>query len=166
MSPDAAVLNSRATGTTANDYLNGGCKDVIFFFARGTGQSAIPSIIIRKANIAIAGRSTRFPDGRRANINSKDQQGRDPRRFVQRIASQQHLAGGSQGLHHLARGGGAQSCPEAKLVGSGYSQGAALVHAAVEQLTSSARARVFAAVTYGDTQRLQDGGRIPNFDAG
>ncbi|KAI8949353.1 carbohydrate esterase family 5 protein [Xylaria longipes] len=46
--------------------------------------------------------------------------------------------------------GAAQSCPSPKLV----------------QLSSSARARIFAAaVTYGETQKRQDGGKIPNFDA-
>ncbi|KAK5632536.1 hypothetical protein RRF57_008250 [Xylaria bambusicola] len=58
-----------------------------------------------------------------------------------------------------------QKCPSSKLVVSGYSQGAALVHAAVEQLAASVRARIFAAVTYGDTQKKQDGGKIPNYDA-
>lgn len=32
------VLDSRATGTTANDYVNGGCKDIILFYARGSTQ--------------------------------------------------------------------------------------------------------------------------------
>jgi hypothetical protein len=36
----AAPVEERTTyGTTANEYVNGACKDVILFFARGTGQS-------------------------------------------------------------------------------------------------------------------------------
>jgi len=61
--------------------------------------------------------------------------------------------------------GAASKCPSSKLVVSGYSQGAALVHAAVEQLSSTVRARIYAAVTFGDTQKQQDGGKIPNYDA-
>lgn len=37
---DASVgIHERATGDTANDYINGGCRDIIYFFARGTGDS-------------------------------------------------------------------------------------------------------------------------------
>ena len=45
-----------------------------------------------------------------------------------------------------------------------FSQGAALVHRAVEDRSSSVKARIAGAVTYGDTRNQQDGGRIPNFD--
>jgi len=34
-----STLSVLATGTTANDYLNGGCKDVILFYARGSTQA-------------------------------------------------------------------------------------------------------------------------------
>jgi len=59
----------------------------------------------------------------------------------------------------------AARCPStsSKIVVAGYSQGAALVHRAVESLAQSVKDRIVAAVTYGDTQNLQDGGRIPNF---
>ncbi|KAH8160084.1 hypothetical protein CIB48_g8150 [Xylaria polymorpha] len=76
------------------------------------------------------------------------------------------LPGEAKDFTTLLAGGPRRAARRRSSWGQGSSQGAALVHAAVEQLTSSARARVFAAVTYGDTQRLQDGGRIPNFDAG
>lgn len=58
----------------------------------------------------------------------------------------------------------ATACPNAGIFVSGYSQGAALVHRGVEQLTTAVKAKVRAAVTFGDTQRKQDGGRIPSFD--
>lgn len=59
---------------------------------------------------------------------------------------------------------GATKCPNAGIFVSGYSQGAALVHRAVEQLTPAVMSQIRAAVTFGDTQKQQDGGRIPNFD--
>ena len=59
----------------------------------------------------------------------------------------------------------ATECPESKLVVSGFSQGAALVHRSVEQLSQSVAARISAGVTYGDTQRKQDKGRIPGLAA-
>jgi cutinase len=57
----------------------------------------------------------------------------------------------------------AARCPTSVLLVGGYSQGAALVHRAVENLSASVKARIFGAVTYGDTQNTQDRGRIPNF---
>ncbi|KAK3947199.1 cutinase-domain-containing protein [Pseudoneurospora amorphoporcata] len=57
----------------------------------------------------------------------------------------------------------ATDCPKSKIVVVGYSQGAALVHRAVEDMSEAVKNKIVAAVTYGDTQRLQDGGRIPNF---
>jgi cutinase len=34
----AADFQTAAIGTTANEFTNGGCRNVIFFFARGTNQ--------------------------------------------------------------------------------------------------------------------------------
>lgn len=59
----------------------------------------------------------------------------------------------------------ADDCPQATLVVAGFSQGAALTHRAVEQLPAGTAARIAAGVTYGDTQRQQDDGRIPGLAA-
>lgn len=60
----------------------------------------------------------------------------------------------------------ATECPSSKLVVSGYSQGAALVHRSVESASASVKDLIYAAVTFGDTQKAQDGGQVLNFDAG
>jgi len=54
-------------------------------------------------------------------------------------------------------------CPTSKIVAAGYSQGAAVVHRAVQYLDEDIRDRITAVVTFGDTQTLQDGGRIIGF---
>ncbi len=46
-----------------------------------------------------------------------------------------------------------------------YSQGAAIVHRAIEALTAEVRARIAGVVTFGDTQTLQDGGRVKGYPA-
>lgn len=57
------------------------------------------------------------------------------------------------------------TCPDSKIVVSGYSQGAALIHRAVEQIDDqSVLSQIAAAVTFGDTQKKQDDGEIPNVD--
>ncbi|KAI3336211.1 cutinase-domain-containing protein [Ustulina deusta] len=59
----------------------------------------------------------------------------------------------------------AAACPHSKIVVSGYSQGAAIVHRAIEALTAEVRARIAGVVTFGDTQTLQDGGRVKGYPA-
>ncbi|KAI5924438.1 carbohydrate esterase family 5 protein [Camillea tinctor] len=57
----------------------------------------------------------------------------------------------------------AATCPNSKIVAGGYSQGAALTHRAIEALQPSVTDKIAAVVTFGDTQTLQDGGRIRGF---
>lgn len=56
----------------------------------------------------------------------------------------------------------ATKCPNAKLVVAGYSQGAAMVHRSIEGASTATVSHIAAAVTFGDTQKAQDGGVIPN----
>lgn len=59
----------------------------------------------------------------------------------------------------------ANTCPDAKILLSGYSQGAAMVHASVKRITAAVAARVNGAVTFGDTRNQQDGGTIPGLSS-
>jgi cutinase len=54
-------------------------------------------------------------------------------------------------------------CPSAKIVAGGYSQGAALAAASIEDLTTSVRNKVVGTVLFGYTKNLQNLGRIPNY---
>lgn len=54
-------------------------------------------------------------------------------------------------------------CPQSKIVAAGYSQGAAIIHRAVESLPQYVKDRITAIVTFGDTQAFQDGGRIRGY---
>jgi len=55
-------------------------------------------------------------------------------------------------------------CPESTIVVGGYSQGAAVVHRAVEELPAATMDRIAGVLTYGDTQKQQDNNQVPNFD--
>lgn len=57
----------------------------------------------------------------------------------------------------------ASECPLAKIVVTGYSQGAALVVNAIQNLNTTVKSQIAAAVCFGDTQQDQDGDVIPNF---
>ncbi|KAK7215356.1 hypothetical protein V2G26_003359 [Clonostachys chloroleuca] len=56
-------------------------------------------------------------------------------------------------------------CPNASVVAGGYSQGAALIAAAITDLDSSTRDQVKGAALFGYTQNQQNNGRIPNYPA-
>ncbi|KAK8085398.1 cutinase [Apiospora hydei] len=136
-------------GTTANEFLNGGCRDVVLVFARGTGQS---------------GNMGDMPGPALANA-LKSALG-DARVAAQGVAYSASLLGNlNSGGAPRQRGAVASQCPSSSIVISGYSQGAAMVHRAAEKLTAAARARVAAAVTFGDTQKAQDNARVPTIDA-
>jgi cutinase len=53
--------------------------------------------------------------------------------------------------------------PKAPSTNPPPSQGAALCHRAIEDLSTSVKNRIKAVVTYGDTRNQQDNGQIPNF---
>lgn len=55
------------------------------------------------------------------------------------------------------------ACPTSIVVASGYSQGAALTHRAIEGCSEAVKDRIAAVVTFGDTQTLQDGEHILGF---
>jgi cutinase len=58
------------------------------------------------------------------------------------------------------------ACASSKIVVSGYSQGAALVHRAMEKVTNqTVLNQIAAAVTFGDTQKKQDDEGVPNVSA-
>ncbi|KAL4731184.1 hypothetical protein ACLX1H_000145 [Fusarium chlamydosporum] len=63
------------------------------------------------------------------------------------------------GLFNLA----STKCPSAKIVAGGYSQGAALAAASIEDLSSTVRDKVVGTVLFGYTKNLQNLGRIPNY---
>jgi cutinase len=145
-----------ATGVTANEFLEDGCRPLIFIWARGStqdgniGSSPGPQTIdLLKAALGetyVAAQGLEYPASLLDNLRSG---GCDPddaetmRALITQAATQ---------------------CPSSKIAVGGYSQGAALVHASIEIAAQSVRNQIVAAVTFGDTQKKQDGGQIPNFD--
>ncbi|KAI2776011.1 carbohydrate esterase family 5 protein [Daldinia loculata] len=153
----ASTQKRQSAGTTANEFLEGECRDVIFIYARGStqdgnigedpGPQTIDQLKAALGTNAIAAQGVDYPALLIDNLRTG---GCDPedadnmRALITQAATQ---------------------CPSSKLVVSGYSQGAALVHRSIESASTSVKNQIYAAVTYGDTQKAQDGGKIPNFDA-
>ncbi|KAI0873251.1 carbohydrate esterase family 5 protein [Hypoxylon argillaceum] len=154
----SAAAASSAIGTTANEFLDGGCRPVIFLYARGStqdgniGSSPGPQTIDQlKAklggDLVVAAQGLAYPASLLDNLRPEGCDPDDAASFAALISQ------------------AAAQCPTARLVISGYSQGAALVHAAAKLLTAGVQARISAAVTFGDTHKKQDGGVIPGIAA-
>ncbi|GAW15533.1 hypothetical protein ANO14919_049470 [Xylariales sp. No.14919] len=153
----SGMLEITATGTTANEFLEGGCRDVIFLYARGStqdgniggspGPQTIDQLKAKLGTSTVAAQGLEYPASLLDNLRSEGCDPDDAANFRDLITK------------------AATECPSSKLVVAGYSQGAALVHAAAKLLTASVTSKISAAVTFGDTRKKQDGGVIPKIDA-
>ncbi|KAI0156155.1 cutinase [Pestalotiopsis sp. NC0098] len=146
----------QSTSLTANEFTNGGCKDVVLVFARGTAQlgnlGATPGLplynqiksALGSSNVAVQGVNYdavahgTLPEGVDATAAN------NMATLITKVAN---------------------TCPDASIIVSGYSQGAAMVHASIKRVTATVKARINAAVTFGDTRNEQDGGTIPGISA-
>ncbi|KAK2812220.1 hypothetical protein FQN50_001578 [Emmonsiellopsis sp. PD_5] len=142
------------TGPIENG-LNGPCKDIAFIFARGSteignmgticGPPTADRIIKEFGKDAVAVQGVDYRAGLETNFlpNGADPLGiRDMKEKLSETVSK---------------------CPETIIVAGGYSQGAALTHQAVEESDRAVVDRIAGIVTFGDTQKLQDRGKVPGY---
>ncbi|KAM0344775.1 hypothetical protein ACHAPU_007149 [Fusarium lateritium] len=156
-----AQLEVRQAGSaTRNDLSNGAasaCPPVIFIFARGSTESGNLGTLGPRVATAL---ESRYGTGvwiqgvggaYRATLGDNALP-----RGTSTAAIREMIA-----LFNLA----STKCPSAKIVSGGYSQGAALAAASIEDLTSAVRAKVVGTILFGYTKNLQNLGRIPNYPA-
>jgi len=116
------------------------CADVIVFFARGTTEPApIGTVVGPPLEAAL----TALLDGRSLSFQGVDYPADIPG-FLE--------GGDPAGSQNMANDltSAANSCPNAKLVSSGYSQGGQLVHNSAKLISASVAARISAVVIFGD----------------
>ncbi|KAI1848196.1 hypothetical protein JX265_011758 [Neoarthrinium moseri] len=139
---------------TSNEFTDGGCEDVVLIFARGTAQlgnlGATPGLQLYNQIKSALGDSNVAVQG--VNYDAVAH-GTLPNGVDATAAA--NMASLIRSVYN--------TCPNAKILVSGYSQGAAMVHASIKQLSTAVKARIAAAVTFGDTRNEQDGGQIPGF---
>ncbi|KAJ6629664.1 cutinase-domain-containing protein [Mycena sp. CBHHK59/15] len=136
-------LTARATNDTENE-LSGACKPVTFIFARGTNEDGNVGAIIGppliadlRAALGTAGIAAQGVDYDASVLGYLE--GGDP--------------AGSTTMANLINTA-ATKCTSTKIVISGYSQGAQLVHNAADKLTAAVTARIAAVVVFGDPDRV------------
>ncbi|KAG6813415.1 hypothetical protein H0H92_011394 [Tricholoma furcatifolium] len=116
------------------------CADVTVYFARGTGEVGTIGTIVgppfeAALQSALAGKTLDFEGIPYAASIAGFLEGGDP-------------AGAATMASDVTAK--ANSCPDTKIVISGYSQGAQVTHLAAAQLSSAVQERVNAAVVFGD----------------
>ncbi|KAL2214515.1 cutinase [Sarocladium strictum] len=153
---EVAALQARQfSSSTYNQLIDGTpCRPVTMIYARGTTQAgnvgdsaAVGPVFFNNlasriglSNLAVQGVS--YPASIAGYLAGGDAAGsRTMAELITRAASQ---------------------CPNTKIVISGYSQGAQLVHNAAGMLSSAVTNRVTAAVTFGDPKQRQAFGTIPS----
>jgi len=148
-------LGGGGRGGAYHELTQGSCKAVTFIFVRGTfegepvGAIIGPGLIsaIRRKIPNLAAEGVKYAAAVGGNLVPG---GGDPKGIAE-----------AKKDYELA----ASKCPNTIIIGGGYSQGAAVTHRAVEQLSPAVKARIAGIVLYGDTQNKQSGGRIKGFPA-
>lgn len=134
-------------GTTATEFTDSGCRDVIMLFARGSTEIGNMG--------TICGPDTANGLKRRLGASRIAVEGIE----YAALLSTNFLPGGADllGIREMKRliNEAVTRCPNSQIVVGGYSQGAALTHRAVEDLPQAQKDRIVAAFTFGDTQNLQ-----------
>jgi len=151
-----ADIQARQTvGSTSNDFSSSKCWDILLVFARGSTEIGNMGTIIGPplANDLRA----KFPSGS-IGVQGVNYAALLTTNFIP-------TGGDPQGEADMANTitTTASKCPDTIIVAGGYSQGAAIAADVLSGISASARAKVAGTVLFGDTQYLQDGGRIPNY---
>ncbi|EYB22353.1 hypothetical protein SNK03_009238 [Fusarium graminearum] len=153
---EANSLHARQFSSSTYNQLTDGtpCRPVTMIYARGTTQAG------NVGDPAAVGPVLFNNLASRIGLNNLAVQGVA---YPANIAG--YLAGGdAAGSRTMADliSRAATQCPSTKIIISGYSQGAQLVHNAAGMLSASVTNRVTAAVTFGDPKQKQAFGTIPS----
>ncbi|KAK5938465.1 hypothetical protein PMZ80_009436 [Knufia obscura] len=139
-------------GTTENEFSLGGCRDIIFFFARGSSEVGNMGSLVGPPT----GQGLKDAFGAsRVAVEGVD---------YAALLSTNALPGGADPAGIREMEGLLDDAVDVQIPSSSLvATGAALTHRAVEDRSAAVKDQIAGVITYGDTQNLQDRGQIPNF---
>ncbi|KAI9926226.1 hypothetical protein ASPWEDRAFT_115688 [Aspergillus wentii DTO 134E9] len=142
---------------SANDLDIGGCKDVMFIFARGSTEIGnMGSVVGPEVCVALKGNLGADKVGCQG-VGGAYTAGLVENALPQSTAPQAIWAATS----YFKKA--ASKCPNMKIVAGGYSQGSAVIDNSVQSLSSDIKSKVVGVVLFGFTRNFQDHGQIPNY---
>lgn len=152
---DTFAVERRATSAIENELTAGSCKDVIFVFARGSTEVGNMGTIVGPG---VADQLKKRLGAARVAVQGVN---------YAALLSTNYLPGGTDAaseeamktLLNLAN----TKCPDSQIVAGGYSQGGAVSHRAIEDLSQAVKDKIKAVVLFGDTQKLADGNQIKGY---
>ncbi|KAJ4353113.1 hypothetical protein N0V95_003647 [Ascochyta clinopodiicola] len=150
-------LGLGGTGSTSKEFSQGGCKDVLFAWARGSTEIGNMGTVV--------GPPTSDGLKKEFGANAVATEGISYAATIGTNAIPGGTDAASKKLMQDTLNSMAQKCPDSVIVAGGYSQGAAVNHRAIEELDAGVRDQIAGVVLYGDTQKQQDKNQIPNFPA-
>ncbi|TDZ35280.1 putative cutinase 1 [Colletotrichum spinosum] len=152
--PTQSTRQLGRVGSTANEFKTGGCKDVIFLWARGSTEIGNMGTVVGPG----VANSLKSAFSGQVAVQGVD---------YAAALSTNFLPGGADpdGITEMESllNDAASKCPDPIIVTGGYSQGAAVNHRAIEDLPEAQKSQIAGVVTFGDTQFRADRGQIPNF---
>jgi cutinase len=152
---ELASRQSRSTRTDLEDGDAADCPSAILVFARGTGEAGNLGGTVGPA---LAGALEDDVDGIWIQGVGGPYGANTGDNLLPKGSSQRAIDEAIR-LYDLAN----SKCPEAAILTAGYSQGAALVAAAVTESSTAVKEQIRGAALFGYTKNLQNRGRIPDF---
>ncbi|KAH4269288.1 cutinase [Parastagonospora nodorum] len=151
---EPAVTKRQFNGDTFNQLTDGTpCRAVTVIFARGTTQSGNVGEANSEGPVFFNALASRLGGAGQLAIQGVDY----PANVIGFLAGGD--AAGATTMFNLINRAVTQ-CPATKIVVSGYSQGAQLVHTATQRLSAANAAKVSAVVTFGDADRDESFGQV------
>ncbi|KAK3984668.1 cutinase-domain-containing protein [Cladorrhinum sp. PSN332] len=151
-------------GATANELLDGGaCPTTIFIHARGTTEGGN---LVSSPFGTMGDTMGKYLEAKlgAANVWVQGVGGDYKAALLDNLLSEGTTTAAINEMKNLLIRAN-RLCPNAKIVASGYSQGAALVGAAIRDSSAAIREQIKGVVLFGWTKNKQNGGKIPNYPA-
>ncbi|KAK4222440.1 family 5 putative carbohydrate esterase [Podospora fimiseda] len=144
-------------GGTANELLDGGaCPQAIFIHARGTTEGGNLGTMGNVMGLYLESKLGA------ANVWVQGVGGAYKAALLDNLLSEGTTQGAIDEMKNLLIRAN-KNCPNSKIVAAGYSQGGAVIGAAIRDSSAAIREQIKGVIMFGWTKSKQNNGKIPNY---